>query len=81
MWYQTPIKTVQNLKDKFPVVEVPDHSDEIRAMRDWCIQNDIVSTPTIYFDGYMLPKSMNLQDIHFFLKSKDRIPGLGADII
>jgi protein-disulfide isomerase len=47
--------------------ELKKQSEKIEKMSDWCNKVGIQYTPTIFVDGYELPKNYHLKDINYFL--------------
>ncbi|MBJ6367253.1 vitamin K epoxide reductase family protein [Snuella sedimenti] len=63
-WYLTERKNYNAFAKKYPVnVSLNDQYNEIRAMEEWCKTENITYTPTIFVNGYELPKDYNIEDL------------------
>jgi hypothetical protein len=47
--------------------ELDKQTDKINQMKDWCEKVKIEYTPTIFIDGWELPKGYQIKDINYFL--------------
>lgn len=67
-WYSNNKKDFAEFKDRYPLLQIEDHvSEHIEKMDDWCKQNKIYYTPTLFINGRKLPQTYNAEDIRYFL--------------
>lgn len=67
-WYLPDEKDYDLFASRYPVPPVLlEQHEHIVAMNTWCEQEGIRSTPTIFLDGYQLPGSHNIEDLHYLL--------------
>jgi len=67
-WYLNPNKDYQNFANNYPVNETINLQDnKIKIMSNWCHEMGVSATPTIYFDGYLLPENYTINEIKYFL--------------
>lgn len=68
-WYALKDKKLENLPNENPIYENTSILDqEIQEMSDWCTNENIDHTPTIFINGYELPKEYNVIDLLEILK-------------
>ncbi|MDO9156652.1 MAG: vitamin K epoxide reductase family protein [Sediminibacterium sp.] len=67
-WYLAEDKNYDFLSKKYPVFsDFVDEIVKINEMKRWCDNVNIHYTPTIFIDGYQLPKGYQIKDINYFL--------------
>lgn len=67
-WYTMEKKDYQLFAKKYPVNGILNKQDEkIEKMIDWCINEDIIETPTLYINDYQLPEIYSIVDIKYLL--------------
>ncbi len=67
-WYLAKEKNYDVFASKYPMNgEIDKQTDKIYQMKDWCAKVKIQFTPTIFIDGYQLPKGYQIKDINYFL--------------
>ncbi|PJE46697.1 MAG: hypothetical protein CUR34_08705 [Sediminibacterium sp.] len=67
-WYLAKEKNYDVFANKYPMNGEPDkQTDKINQMKDWCEKVKIEYTPTIFIDGFLLPKGYQIKDINYFL--------------
>jgi uncharacterized membrane protein len=67
-WYLAKEKNYDVFANKYPINrELDKQTDKINQMKDWCQKVKIEYTPTIFIDGYQLPKGYQIKDINYFL--------------
>ena len=67
-WYLAKEKNYDQFANKYPMNgELQNQIEKIDLMRKWCDKVNIQYTPTIFIDGYELPKSYQLKDLNYFL--------------
>lgn len=67
-WYNTKKKDYEVFSKKYPMNgELDNHWDKIKLMEDWCKEESITHTPTIFVNGYKLPKEYNIDDLREIL--------------
>lgn len=68
-WYADPSKDYESFSEKYPLSSELSHVDnEIIAMRNWCIDEHISYTPTIFIDEYRMPKMYSIEEVSHILK-------------
>ncbi len=68
-WYLPEKKEYEAFAAKYPLNgEIRKEAANVSAMTKWCLENNISYTPTIFFNGYELPKEFDLEDIQYFLQ-------------
>ncbi|MDO8997841.1 MAG: thioredoxin domain-containing protein [Sediminibacterium sp.] len=70
VWYTAPIKQYEDFAKKYPLEFFEDENLDsgIKTMSDWCNQNKIIATPTVFIDGYKLPKNYSIDELAYILK-------------
>ncbi len=69
-WYLAKEKNYDKFAKKYPLnIELQKQSEKIDLMKIWCNKVNIQYTPTIFIDGYELPKNYQLKDLNYFLQS------------
>jgi uncharacterized membrane protein len=67
-WYLAKEKNYDVFANKYPMNgELDKQTDKINQMKDWCEKVKIEYTPTIFIDGFLLPKGYQIKDINYFL--------------
>jgi thiol-disulfide isomerase/thioredoxin/uncharacterized membrane protein len=67
-WYSSKPKSYENFSKKYPLNgELAFQSDKIEAMSRWCSQTEIMYTPTIFVNGYLLPGNYNIDELQSIL--------------
>ncbi|MBX9732698.1 MAG: thioredoxin domain-containing protein [Chitinophagaceae bacterium] len=70
-WYLAHKKDYDVFAAKYPMNgELSKQTEKIKKMRDWCDEVSIQYTPTIFVNGYELPKNYQLRDINYFLHAE-----------
>ena len=69
-WYTAPVKQYDAFAEKYPIDYFEDETldSSIKKMSDWCNQNKIIATPTVFIDGYKLPKNYSIDELAYILK-------------
>lgn len=69
-WYTAPIKDYETFARNYPInnLDYEQIDVSIGLMSDWCSQNLITATPTLFIDGYKLPKSYSIDELSYILK-------------
>ncbi len=63
-WYHAEQKDYDVFASKYPMNgELEQQNDKIEAMRKWCNAKNITHTPTIFINGYELPKEYSIEDL------------------
>ena len=63
-WYLPKEKDYKKYAQQYPLNgEIAQQTQKIKAMRDWCDIENITHTPTIYINGYQLPKEYFVNDL------------------
>lgn len=63
-WYTTKEKDYESFSKEYPMNgELSEQEDKITAMRSWCEAEKITHTPTIFINGYELPKEYSIEDL------------------
>ncbi len=67
-WYLSEDKNYDYFAKKYPLFcDFVDESIKIDEMKKWCENVNIHYTPTIFIDGYKLPKYYHVKDLNYFL--------------
>lgn len=67
-WYLAPKKDYDSFANKYPMNgELKMQTAKIEKMSSWCNEVGIQYTPTLFIDGYELPKNYQLKDINYFI--------------
>ncbi|MBS1599975.1 MAG: thioredoxin domain-containing protein [Bacteroidetes bacterium] len=65
-WYGAEEKKYDVFAKKYPVNgELEKQEQKIQAMHEWCTEEKIEHTPTIYVNGYRLPEQYEITDLNF----------------
>jgi hypothetical protein len=69
-WYTAPVKLYDVFAEKYPIGNFEDEKLDtcIKTMSDWCNQYKIMATPTVFIDGYKLPKNYSIDELAYILK-------------
>jgi uncharacterized membrane protein len=68
-WYHAEKKEYGVLAARYPLNgEIEKEKGNMNNMAAWCKENNISYTPTIFFNGYELPKEYDLEDVQYFLQ-------------
>ena len=63
-WYQSEQKDYDTFSSKYPMNgELELQKNKIEAMGHWCHAEKIIATPTIFINGYELPKEYAINDL------------------
>lgn len=63
-WFEESNKDFEFWSKKYPVMQITTNALEITEQHyAWCVQNDIIKTPTFFVNGYCLPKLYKIGDI------------------
>ncbi|THD67612.1 VKOR family protein [Robertkochia marina] len=63
-WYSSKDITYEDFAEKFPMKgSMEEQHDKIMAMEKWCNDENITHTPTIFINGYELPREYNIEDL------------------
>ncbi|MEP1488877.1 MAG: vitamin K epoxide reductase family protein [Algibacter sp.] len=63
-WYHAEQKDYEVFANKYPMNgELELQNDKIESMRNWCDAENITHTPTIFINGYELPKEYSIEDL------------------
>jgi uncharacterized membrane protein len=63
-WYLAKNKDYEAFSQKYPMNgELVKQKDKIEAMNSWCEKEKITHTPTIFINGYELPKEYSVKDL------------------
>ena len=63
-WYHADKKDYEIFANKYPMNgELEEQNNKIEAMRKWCNAENITHTPTIFINGYELPKEYSIEDL------------------
>ncbi|RAI86796.1 cysteine peptidase family C39 domain-containing protein [Algoriphagus yeomjeoni] len=67
-WYGAEKKDYSLFAAKYPMNgELMQQEEKLKAMEEWCVKEDISYTPTLFIDGYELPKGYKVEDLHYVL--------------
>lgn len=67
-WYLSKEKDYKSFAIKYPLnKELEIQNEKIRKMREWCENVKINYTPTIFIDGFELPRQYRLSEINYFI--------------
>ncbi len=71
-WYLADKKTYDVFSKKYhmPVEELQRQQNQLERMGDWCYENDIQFTPTIFINGFQLPDIYTLEDVLYIFHNK-----------
>lgn len=63
-WYSSEKKDYNIFASKYPMNgELEKQNDKINSMRDWCDLEKITHTPTLFINGFKLPKEYSIEDL------------------
>ncbi|MFI1745054.1 cysteine peptidase family C39 domain-containing protein [Thalassobellus sediminis] len=63
-WYLADQKDYETFASKYPMNgELELQNNKIEAMRNWCKAENIIHTPTLFINGYELPKEYTIEDL------------------
>ncbi|MEX2564418.1 MAG: DsbA family protein, partial [Cyclobacteriaceae bacterium] len=63
-WYTAKDKNYAVFADHYPMNgELDQQQEKLLAMKAWCEKEEITHTPTIFINGYQLPKEYSIADI------------------
>ena len=63
-WYLADIKNYKLFASKYPINGgLKQQNNKMEAMHNWCIAENITHTPTIFINGYELPKEYSIDDL------------------
>lgn len=67
-WYRAEKKDYSKFASKYPMNgELKLQEEKIKLMEDWCDKESISYTPTLFINGYELPKQYNVDDLKYLL--------------
>ncbi|MBN7814697.1 vitamin K epoxide reductase family protein [Algoriphagus pacificus] len=67
-WYGTERKDYNEFAIKYPIYEdLSKQKEKIIAMDQWCKQESILQTPTLFINGYELPSTYSISDLKYLL--------------
>ncbi|WP_293010724.1 thioredoxin domain-containing protein [Mongoliibacter sp.] len=67
-WYLPENKEYEAFATKYPMIgELKAQKSRIQDMLNWCEQENISYTPTIFINGYELPKAYSVEDLKYIL--------------
>lgn len=67
-WYLAPKKDYAVFANKYPLNGgLLKQGDKLKAMSEWCEKVGINFTPTLFVDGYQLPKMYSAEDLKYLL--------------
>ena len=67
-WYLPNDKNYARFASQYPIDEnLINQNVNINAMNDWCTSTGITYTPTVFLNGFQLPSSYGIEDLHYFL--------------
>ncbi|REG78343.1 vitamin K epoxide reductase family protein [Algoriphagus antarcticus] len=67
-WYGAERKDYNAFAAKYPMNgELMQQDEKVRAMEDWCEKEKVYYTPTLFINGYELPKEYNVEDLKYIL--------------
>ncbi len=61
-WYTAKEKNYEEFVNKYPI-KLSQYDHEIDKMHDWCNQEQVAFTPSIYINGYRLPSEYTVTDL------------------
>lgn len=68
-WYLENEKDYDVFASKFPINgDLHKQEEKIKAMLDWSENENITYTPTIFIDGFELPKTYTIEDLKYLLQ-------------
>jgi uncharacterized membrane protein/thiol-disulfide isomerase/thioredoxin len=63
-WYNSDTKDYGAFSKRYPMNgELENQNDEIEAMGKWCDSENVAYTPTLFINGYELPKEYSIADL------------------
>lgn len=67
-WYLAEQKNYEAFAIKYPMNgELKKQTEKLGKMKQWCDDVKIQYTPTIFINGYELPKTYQIKDVNYFL--------------
>lgn len=63
VWYQSEDKDYLKFKKKFPLKREKKQGKRIADMFNWCEKEKIKHTPTVFINGFELPREYNISDL------------------
>jgi len=67
-WYNSENKDYESFSKKYPLNgELALQDEKIEAMSNWCSESEIMYTPTIFVNGYLLPENYNIDELKSIL--------------
>lgn len=67
-WYGAQKKDYGVFAAKYPMNgELMQQEEKVRTMEDWCEKEKVYYTPTLFINGYELPKEYNVEDLKYIL--------------
>lgn len=67
-WYGAKEKDYTSFAAKYPMNgELIQQEEKVMAMEEWCVKENISYTPTLFINGYELPKEYNVDYLKYLL--------------
>lgn len=67
-WYEGKDKDYAQFAAKYPMNgEIDQQEEKVKLMEDWCNRENIAYTPTLFINGYELPKDYQVEDLKYLL--------------
>ena len=68
-WFKEDNKQYEGFSQKFHFEKsiLNAQKQHLTAMYNWCVQNNILYTPTIFINGYLLPQFYSSEDLQYLL--------------
>jgi uncharacterized membrane protein len=67
-WYTIPNKNYSQFALRYPIeTDLKLQSFKMEAMYEWCRQMNIISTPTLFLNGYLMPELYTISDLKYLL--------------
>lgn len=68
-WYMAEEKDYDSFANKYILNgELEKQDEKLKAMKKWCDEVKIEFTPTIFVNGYQLPKQYKIEELKYFLE-------------
>lgn len=66
-WYEEGYRDLKSFIKKYPVTHPEEQRPKIEAMNQWCMDNGIEATPTLFINGYQLPPMYQANDLRYVI--------------
>lgn len=66
-WYTLKEKKYELLSNKYPVTSLDKYNHQVEKMFNWCYEEKIDSTPTLFINGKQLPNLYDISDLNILL--------------